>query len=105
AMPVCGMPQARGEKLLPESLALCPALGALPETLRLSALKRSEDGRDIVLRFYESSGQSPVLALPSVRLTHCNTLEEADGEPVDAYAFHGFEIATFRVAAKELANA
>ena len=105
AAQICAAPSAAGEARLPENLPLCPALNALPETLRLSALKRSEDGKDIVLRFYETSGQSPVLALPGIPLVRCNTLEEPQGQPIESYAFHGFEIATFRVPAEALARA
>ncbi len=78
---------------------LLPWLSALPKGLRLSTFKWSLDGKNPVLRFWESRGKPATLALPEgVKLLPCNTLETPTGEAaVSAYTFRPFEIATFRV--------
>ena len=54
-------------------------------------------------RFWESAGKEALLTLPAgVTMRKTNTLEDAEGkEPVSAYAFRPFEIATFRLSGLE----
>ena len=82
---------------------LLPALENLPAGLCLSALKWAEDGSGPVARFWESAGKEALLTLPAgVTMRKTNTLEDAEGkEPVSAYAFRPFEIATFRLSGLE----
>ena len=74
-------------------------LAHLPQNLRLSALKRAEDGDDVVIRLWESAGSPATLSMPAgVTLLRCDTLERPlTEEPVPSYAFRPFEIASFRV--------
>ena len=78
---------------------LLPALTKLPENLRLSALKLSEEGGDIIVRFYEAIGKEAILTLPeNIKLIKLNTLEEPETDTeVSAYTFRKFEIATFKL--------
>ena len=71
----------------------------LPQGLRLSALKWSEDDFGPVVRLWESAGRPVTLTMPEgVRLLPCDTLEmPTTGEPVSSYTFRPFEIATFHV--------
>lgn len=82
---------------------LFPALTRIPAALRLSALKWSEDGKDVVVRFWESTGKSVTIQLPEgVKILSCNTLEEPQTHVlVSEYTFHPFEIATFRMVFRE----
>ena len=83
---------------LPEGTAL-PWPADLPRGLRLSALKRAEDGDGIVIRLWESAGKPALLRMPEgVSLRRCDTLERPlTEEAVSEYPFRPFEIATFRV--------
>lgn len=76
-----------------------PFLTHLPENLRLSAVKRAEDGEGIVIRLWESAGVPVSLTTPDgVALQRCDTLERPlTEEAVTTYPFRPFEIATFRV--------
>ena len=78
---------------------LLPALTNLPENLRLSALKLSEENDDIIVRFYEAMGKEASLTLPeNIKLIKLNTLEEAENsEELSSYTFRKFEIATFKL--------
>ena len=89
---------AREGAPLPEG-SLLPWLSALPEGLRLSALKRAEDGEGIVIRLWESAGKTVTLSVPATAaLLRCDALERPlTEEAVTAYAFRPFEIASFRV--------
>lgn len=92
-------PAKRGALSKESEGVLVPAPGELPANLCLSALKWAEDGSGPVARFWESTGREAVLTLPEgVCMTKTDTLEDVrDGEPVSAYAFRPFEIATFRL--------
>lgn len=79
--------------------SLLPFFPVLPPGLRLSAVKRAEDGSGIVIRLWESEGK-PAVFKPDggAKLLRCDTLERPTaGAAVSEYAFRPFEIATFRV--------
>lgn len=72
-------------------------LPTLPGNVRVSALKLSEDGKDIVLRVWENTGKQTKVSLPGHKVVLCNSLEEIKGRARKTYALHPFEIATFRL--------
>ena len=78
---------------------LLKELTAIPENLKLSALKLIEDGDEVIVRFYESAGLAAALTLPeNAKLVKCDTLEkEESGEKINSYTFRPFEIATFKL--------
>ena len=82
-----------------EEVPLLPWLAHLPRNLRLSALKRAEDGDGVVIRLWESAGSPATLSMPGgVTLLRCDTLERPETEEaVATYRLRPFEIATFRV--------
>ena len=83
---------------LPAEACFLPTLAKLPANIRISALKRSEDGCDLILRVWEASGISASLPMPEgIELLPCNTLEEVNGEAVEVLNLRPFEIATYRV--------
>ena len=89
-----------GEKeTLPPCGTLFTALGALPAGLRLSALKRAENGDGIVVRFWESAGRETVFTpAPGTKLLRLDTLENPlPDPPADSYTFRPYEIGTFRL--------
>nr|MCR5040713.1 hypothetical protein [Clostridia bacterium] len=72
---------------------------SLPDDLILSAFKLSCDGKNTVVRIYESSGKAADLDAPEgVRLVRCDSLERPINEAEEThYPFRPFEIATFRI--------
>lgn len=80
---------------LPESLtSLLACLAAAGDRLYLQALKRSEDGKKIVVRLCESDGRRGTLTLP-FPVTPVNMLEDPTGEATDRLEYHPFEILSF----------
>ncbi|GEM_PF-1076006 len=83
-----------GDRVLPQLFS------AVPDNLILSAMKAAQDGKGIVLRFYESAGKTARLKLPAgMKLLPCDTLEvpKTGARKVGVYTFRPFEIATFRL--------
>lgn len=79
-------------------ICLLPALINLPENLRLSGLKLSEESDDIIVRLYENMGKEAVFTPENAKLIKLNTLEEVEsGEEITSYTFKKFEIATFKL--------
>lgn len=80
---------------LPESLqALLDDLAAAGDRLYLQAMKRSEDGKSIIVRLCESDGRRGILRLHAP-VTPVNMLEDPTGEPCTELAYHPFEILSF----------
>ena len=101
AAPLCFLPEKwDGENELPLSGCLAENglsfLAGLPKNVIVSALKRSEDGKDLVLRVYESAGKETVLRADA-RLVRTDLLEKKTNNGVKRYVLRPFEIATFRV--------
>ncbi|MCR5484577.1 MAG: hypothetical protein K6F09_03185 [Clostridiales bacterium] len=84
-------------KLLPGRLL--DLFKAVPENISLSALKLSEDGKDVVVRFWENAGKTAeIKTKDGVELLRCDSLEEEKSDSaVSCYSFRPFEIAAFRV--------
>ncbi len=86
------------EPLTRDCGCLLPWLSGLPAGLRLSAVKRAENGKGIVVRFWESVGRETKLVLPGKTLLPLDTLENPRSDaPVAEYTFRPFEIASFSV--------
>jgi alpha-mannosidase len=80
---------ARVEKSHPGDLPPSMSFVAVsPSNLVVTAFKQSEDGDDLVLRFYESHGKPTTAtircALPFESAVETNLLEEARGSPIKA---------------------
>lgn len=80
---------------LPASLtALLADLAAAGDRLYLQAMKRSEDGKSVIVRLCESDGRRGTLHLSSP-VQPVNMLEDAVGEPTAALSYQPFEIISF----------
>jgi alpha-mannosidase len=92
-----GYPLLTGEYAPFASIARTANPGVILETV-----KRSEDGKALVLRLYESLGRETTTALETraafSRAYYCNLLEQP-GKPADlsALSFHPYEIKTIRM--------
>ena len=82
--------------------ALLPFLHAIPEGLCISAIKRSEDGKDPVVRIWETRGRASTFTVNNgYLLRKCDSLEKPYGKPDQtAYTFRPFEFSTFRIIRK-----
>lgn len=87
----------RGEEM-PSKRCYLPAFAELPKNVRISALKRSEDGQDLILRVWEAAGKEAVIAMPEdITLIPCNSLEEVEGQGRSSWRLRPYQLATFRV--------